>query len=225
MRAAFVSSPRTLEKCSKRYAIKNNFRAVSKTVPKANPDEKVGVFCKKNGRPSVVEYTEISKEMAEATNENGEIWMIPVESAIFGLFYHKEYSATRGVDLSQMDLFDFLNLVEEIKTKEPEKGSLSTFLMIENFLFQYLSVYDSFDTEVFRTYAKQLRQIIENVGKYSNEEIIQSVKPVMSVARPNYTQEELEKIPNFLYQASGYQFYWKYRSQRYSSWLRRCHCM
>ena len=29
------------------YAIKNNFRILSKTVPKSNPDEKVGVFCKK----------------------------------------------------------------------------------------------------------------------------------------------------------------------------------
>lgn len=55
------------------YAIKNNFRAVSKTVPKANPDEKVGVFCKKDGKPYVIEYTEISKEQAHMYDENGEL--------------------------------------------------------------------------------------------------------------------------------------------------------
>jgi UDP-N-acetylglucosamine pyrophosphorylase len=45
----------------------------SKSVVKANPQEKVGVFCKKNGRPSIIEYTEISDEMAEAVDENGEL--------------------------------------------------------------------------------------------------------------------------------------------------------
>ena len=54
-------------------AIQKNVTAAGKSVVKANPQEKVGVFCKKNGRPSVVEYTEIPKEMAEATDENGEL--------------------------------------------------------------------------------------------------------------------------------------------------------
>ncbi|MBO5349724.1 MAG: UDPGP type 1 family protein [Clostridia bacterium] len=44
-----------------------------KSVVKANPSEKVGVFCKRNGKPGVVEYTEISKEMAEQVDENGEL--------------------------------------------------------------------------------------------------------------------------------------------------------
>lgn len=47
--------------------------AAGKSVIKASPREKVGVFCKKNGKPSVVEYSEISPEMAEATNEKGEL--------------------------------------------------------------------------------------------------------------------------------------------------------
>lgn len=47
--------------------------AAGKSVIKASPREKVGVFCKRNGKPSVVEYSEISPEMAEATNEKGEL--------------------------------------------------------------------------------------------------------------------------------------------------------
>jgi len=54
-------------------AIEKQVTAAGKSVVKANPQEKVGVFCKKNGRPSVVEYTEIPEEMAQATDERGEL--------------------------------------------------------------------------------------------------------------------------------------------------------
>ena len=54
-------------------AIDKKVLVAGKSVIKAGPHEKVGVFCKKNGKPSVVEYSEISTEMAEATNENGEL--------------------------------------------------------------------------------------------------------------------------------------------------------
>ena len=54
-------------------AIDENVTAAGKSVVKANPHEKVGAFCKKNGRPSVVEYSEITDEMAEATDENGNL--------------------------------------------------------------------------------------------------------------------------------------------------------
>lgn len=54
-------------------AIEKQVTAAGKSVVKANPQEKVGVFCKKNGKPSVVEYTEIPQEMAEATDERGEL--------------------------------------------------------------------------------------------------------------------------------------------------------
>jgi len=54
-------------------AIDKQVTAAGKSVVKANPQEKVGVFCKKNGKPNVVEYTEISQEMSEATDENGEL--------------------------------------------------------------------------------------------------------------------------------------------------------
>lgn len=53
--------------------IENNTMAGGKSLVKAGPKEKVGVFCKRNGKPSVVEYTEISEDMANATDENGEL--------------------------------------------------------------------------------------------------------------------------------------------------------
>jgi len=54
-------------------AIYREVTAAGKSVVKANPKEKVGVFCKKNGKPNVIEYSEISEEMAEATDAAGEL--------------------------------------------------------------------------------------------------------------------------------------------------------
>lgn len=50
-----------------------NCLAAGKSVIKANSKEKVGVFCKRNGKPSVIEYSEISDELAELKDENGEL--------------------------------------------------------------------------------------------------------------------------------------------------------
>ncbi len=44
----------------------------AKVVKKAAPDEKVGVMCLEDGKPSIVEYYELSKEMMDAKDESGE---------------------------------------------------------------------------------------------------------------------------------------------------------
>lgn len=53
-------------------AIDKGVCSASKSVVKVSPEEKVGVFCKKNGKPSIIEYIDITKQMAEAVDENGE---------------------------------------------------------------------------------------------------------------------------------------------------------
>lgn len=45
----------------------------SKSVVKRNPKEKVGVFCKLNGVPKVIEYTELPEQMAEEVDDNGQL--------------------------------------------------------------------------------------------------------------------------------------------------------
>ena len=44
----------------------------AKVVKKAAPDERVGVMCLEDGRPSIVEYYELSEDMMKAVDENGE---------------------------------------------------------------------------------------------------------------------------------------------------------
>lgn len=44
----------------------------SKVVKKNAPDEKVGVMCLEDGKPSIVEYYELTEELMNAKDENGE---------------------------------------------------------------------------------------------------------------------------------------------------------
>ncbi len=45
----------------------------SKVVRKVSPYERVGAMCLEDGKPSIVEYYELTPEMAEAVNENGSL--------------------------------------------------------------------------------------------------------------------------------------------------------
>ena len=45
----------------------------SKVIAKAAPDEKVGVMCYRNGKPSIVEYYELTPEMMSSREENGDL--------------------------------------------------------------------------------------------------------------------------------------------------------
>ena len=45
----------------------------AKVVRKTNPYERVGALCLEDGKPSIVEYYELTPEMAEAVNENGSL--------------------------------------------------------------------------------------------------------------------------------------------------------
>ncbi|MDO4620435.1 MAG: UTP--glucose-1-phosphate uridylyltransferase [Lachnospiraceae bacterium] len=53
-------------------ALESGCASASKVVRKSEPAEKVGVMCLEDGKPSVIEYFEMSQDMLEARNEDGE---------------------------------------------------------------------------------------------------------------------------------------------------------
>ncbi|MHB8961699.1 MAG: UTP--glucose-1-phosphate uridylyltransferase [Saccharofermentanales bacterium] len=53
------------------FAVQSGKPIASKSVYKRSDDEKVGVFCRRGGRPCYVEYTEISKEQAMSKDADG----------------------------------------------------------------------------------------------------------------------------------------------------------
>lgn len=55
------------------YTKLNQYKITSVSCIKTIPQERVGVLCKKNGRPSVIEYTELPDDLKEAKKENGEL--------------------------------------------------------------------------------------------------------------------------------------------------------
>lgn len=63
---------RIADPCFIGATISKNCVVGSKVVKKTNPQEKVGVMCLEDGRPSIVEYYELTEEMANARDENGE---------------------------------------------------------------------------------------------------------------------------------------------------------
>ena len=49
-----------------------NYQIGSKVIRKVDAFEKVGVMCNKNGKPSIVEYIDLTDEMAQETDASGE---------------------------------------------------------------------------------------------------------------------------------------------------------
>ena len=48
------------------------YKGASRTIEKNGPFERIGIFCMKNGRPAVIEYTEINEELANLKDDKGE---------------------------------------------------------------------------------------------------------------------------------------------------------
>lgn len=63
---------RIADPCFIGATIQKNCAVGAKVVRKAAPDEKVGVMCLEDGRPSIVEYYEMTEELMDTRNEKGE---------------------------------------------------------------------------------------------------------------------------------------------------------
>ena len=113
------------------FAIKNGYKIVSKTIAKKGPDERVGVFCKKNGKPYVIEYTEISEEYANARDENGEL-LFGESHVLLNLF---NISALEEIEKYKLPYHtahkksDYMNESGEmVKPEKPNAYKFETFL-------------------------------------------------------------------------------------------------
>lgn len=63
---------RIADPCFIGATISRNCTVGAKVVRKADPDEKVGVMCLEDGRPSIVEYYEQTEQLRNTKDENGE---------------------------------------------------------------------------------------------------------------------------------------------------------
>ncbi len=80
------------------FAMESGKQAAAKSFVKRSAGEKAGIFCYRNGKPSVVEYTEIPAEYAELRDEKGE-WVYGDTNVLNYLFTLDQirYVAAKGL--------------------------------------------------------------------------------------------------------------------------------
>ena len=113
------------------YSIKNNYLATPYSCIKSNPDEKVGMLCLKNGKPSVVEYTELTDELRYAKKENGEL-LLSEAFIMMSLFNVSVISDIAKVNLPYHVAHKKSDIVDEdgnvIKPDKPNAYKFESFL-------------------------------------------------------------------------------------------------
>ena len=139
--------------------------AGGKSIVKAYPEEKVGVFCKKEKKPSVIEYTEISKEMAEQKDKNGNL--LYGESHINCNLFH--INAIEEISKDKLPYHSAYKKIEYLDEKgqvvKPEKPNAYKF---ESFIFDAFEQLD--DIAILRVKREEEFAPIKNAeGKDSPE--------------------------------------------------------
>ncbi len=120
--------------------IEQNQKIAGKSVAKTNPKEKVGVFCKMNGSPKIIEYIDLPEKMAEQRDENGELLYGEVNIANY-LFHRSVFENLADIKLPYHAAFKksaYLN--EDGKYIEPEEPNVYKF---ETFIFDAFTRYDN----------------------------------------------------------------------------------
>lgn len=113
------------------FSVLNNYKITSVSCIKTEPKEKVGILCKKNGKPSVAEYTELPDELKEARKDNGEL-LYSEAHIIMNLFNISVISEIAQNDLEYHVAHkkcDYKNENGEVvKATEPNAYKFETFL-------------------------------------------------------------------------------------------------
>ncbi len=111
----------------------------TRTVLKRSPDEKVGVLCKKNNRVKVIEYSELPDDIAQITDESGEL--VFGESHIMcNLFSINAVKRSSTKELEYHVAFKKCSYIDENgKLIEPTKPNAYKF---EQFIFDTFKLFD-----------------------------------------------------------------------------------
>ena len=111
--------------------IKENNIIASKSVVKKDPRERVGVFCKIDGKPGVIEYTELPEKMAVMRDEKGELIYGEV-NILSHLYSIKALEQLADVKLPYHVAFKKANFLDEnekfVEVSEPNAYKFEAFI-------------------------------------------------------------------------------------------------
>lgn len=149
-----------------------NMLAGGKSIIKAYPEERVGVFCKKDGKPDVIEYTEISKELAEMKNDKGELVYAEshINCNVFNIDIIEKISKNKLPYHCAHKKIEYLN--KEGQVVKPEEPNAYKF---EAFIFDAFKMLD--EMTIFRVKREEEFAPIKNAeGKDSPETALELYK-------------------------------------------------
>ena len=116
-----------------------------KSIAKSSPDEKVGVFCRRDGSPSVIEYSEMTDNMKNETDDKGELKYIEA-NIVNHLFNINLLKRINNESLPIHKAIKKMNYINKdgtlIEAKEP------SCVKYETFIFDYFKMVD--DVTVLR---------------------------------------------------------------------------
>ena len=111
--------------------IKENNIIASKSVVKKDPRERVGVFCKIDGKPGVIEYTELPEKMAVMRDKKGELIYGEV-NILSHLYSIKALEQLADVKLPYHVAFKKANFLDEnkkfVEVSEPNAYKFESFI-------------------------------------------------------------------------------------------------
>ncbi len=167
-----------------------------------------GSFYPLNDIPNVAEYLEHCFPYVKeaATDENGDIWMLPVEVDIPVIVYNKKACVEMGIDFNQKPTVEeYVAICEKAYNSEYRDGfATHTYIFTQNLLIQYMANHTAFDTPLFRNFAEFSKEKI-NVSDYTKYPVY--FPPVGNVWSYLY-EDGGEKKCLFSYERSGNESVW-----------------
>ena len=120
--------------------IGNNMQIGSKSVFKKEPLEKTAVYCKKDGKPAILDYDNISLELSESKISNTDIYLYREANMLSHIMNIDAIKKVANIELKYHRAFKknaFVNF-EGVK-QVPDKPNTFKF---ENFIFDAFSYFD-----------------------------------------------------------------------------------
>lgn len=121
------------------FAISSNFSVASYITKKSYPEERVGVFGKINGKPNVIEYFDMTPEMNNARDENGNL-LYSAAHLLINLFSIEALDIISRKELEYIPAFKKTSYIDENGNLiNPEKENAYKF---ETFVFGVFPYFD-----------------------------------------------------------------------------------
>ena len=164
-----------------------------KSIEKTNPREKVGVFCRKNKKVGVVEYTEISDQMAHLRDDYGSL-VYGDANAIFHLYNIKGLEKVCELKLPYHTALKKANYIDE--KGNVVKATKENAYKFETFIFDSYEMFD--DVVVLRVKREEEFAPIKNAeGQDSPETARKLYKDYLN--KVEYTKRYKDWTTNTLF--------------------------